>query len=91
MRWIIDLGAFVLDWRVPNSAGNSKIRIAQIRPTPVRAMVLVATFVRNPVGAAARLAAFLAPLLFRFRPPAFGLRLRLRLRRVCSLKRPSRN
>ena len=55
-------------------SGPLGIRLAARHPKRVQALVLVATFVRSPAPALARLAVFLAPLLFRRAPPAFALR-----------------
>ncbi|HYS08783.1 MAG TPA: alpha/beta hydrolase [Myxococcales bacterium] len=55
-------------------SGPLGIRIAARHPGLTRGLVLVATFIRSPSPALVRLAALLAPLIFRRPPPAFALR-----------------
>ena len=55
-------------------SGPLGIRLATQHRERVRALVLVATFVRNPSPLLLMLGTLLAPLLFRRPPPAFAIR-----------------
>jgi pimeloyl-ACP methyl ester carboxylesterase len=65
-------GPFVLI--AESFSGPLAILIASLRPQQVRALVLAATFVRNPAPVAARLGGLVGSMLFAFRPSRFLLR-----------------
>lgn len=58
-------------------SGPLGMRLAARHPDRVRALILVATFVRNPSRLAGWLQPLLGPRLFRWRPPDVALRLGL--------------
>lgn len=58
-------------------SGPLGIELSARHPEHVRALVLVASFARDPTRVAARLGAWLGPVLFRAQPPRLALRLGL--------------